>query len=293
MAGCIQIIFNQSRTVMKQTSFQLSFILLTVLCITSCKDDPEPKPSLPSEMVLSKVFRDGKLEFEYRYSESKQLEQIREYELSTGLLVYFTEFQYDNRGFLEKEVGYNENEKAISSKKYLKNGSGQFLSSDFIPLVGDDSGQVTTRYKFEYNKAGYISKESWYDPETDTEKSYRSYYYYPNGNLERYEYYWSVVPAPEKAFETRYSSAGQTLPENIYKHRGYAINFWMYYFVAEKIEYEIFDSALSPAGEYHEVIGDRIYNSQGLITAQTITYKYILPAQPDEVISITFEYIEI
>ena len=291
MSDYIQAIFDQSRIVMKKTSFQLSFMLLTILCITACKDDSEP--SLPKEMVLSKVFRDGKLELGYRYNANQQLEQIREYNKSTGLMSYYSEFQYDTRGFLQNEISYDAEEKPTSNKKYLKNNSGQFLSCELIPLTGADSGKVTIRYKYEYNNEGYISKESWYDPETDTEDSYRQYYYYPNGNLEHYEYYWTLVPSPEKAFEVRYSSASQVLPENISKHRGYPINFNLHLFVAEKIEYKTLDSGLGPASEYHELISDRVYNSQGLITEQTITTSYIFPEQPDNVVHMMYEYDEI
>ena len=287
MAG---LFLSKAEIMMKKTSFLLSFMFI-VICITACKDDSEP--ALPKEMVLSKVFRDGKLELEYRYNADKQLEQIREYDKSTGLLDYYNEFQYDTRGFLQNEITYNADEKPTSTKKYLKNNNGQFVSSEFIPLTGADSGKVTTRHEFEYNKEGYISKHSWIDPETDTEESFQSFYYYPNGNLEYYEYYLALEPSPEKVSEVRYSPASQLLPENIGKRGGYPINFDLLLLVAEEIKYKILDSAWGPASEYHELISDRVYNGQGLVIEQTMTYKYILPEKPEQIIYFTFEYMEI
>lgn len=276
---------------MKNALFKTSVVFLTVLCITACKDDPGP--SLSGETVLNKEFLDGILESEYEYNSDKQLERILEYDLSTGQLDYFVKFEYDTKGYLQNHIVCDADGKATSRTQYQKDSDGKFTGSELMTLTGVDSGKVIYRYTYEYNNEGYVSKQTWHDPDTNVEESYSVYFYYPNGNLERYEYYGKVAPTPEKFFEVRYSPAGQALPESISKRRGYPMNFDLYPLVAEQIQYEIFDTPQEPSSEYHELITGRIYNSEGFVTEQIVTYKYILPAEPDEVIKMNYEYITI
>lgn len=276
---------------MKRTLFKTSVVFLAVLCATACNDDPGL--SLPTETVLSKVFLDGKLESEYVYNSDRQLERILQYDGSNGQLKNYVKFEYDTRGNLQRHISCNADGKATSMTQYLKDADGKFVSSEFMTLSGTDSGKVIYRHTYEYNSDGYVSKETWNDPDTDEEESYRTYSYYPNGNLEQYEYYWMLVPAPEKAFEVRYSPAGRPLPESLSWRRGYPLNFSLYLLVAEQIQYETFDTALEPTGEYHQVITGRTYNNEGFVTGQVMTYKYILPAKPDEVVKMNYEYLKI
>jgi len=273
---------------MKRTLFYECLFLLTSFFFMSCKDDPAPSVSV--ETVLSKVFVDGQLEREYKYNSGKQLEQMLQYKTTTGQLTSYVEFEYDTRGFLQNETAYNSDGKPTGRTQYLKDADGRFISSEYRPLVGTDSGKVTSRKTFEYNEKGLISKQAWNDPDTQEEESYQVYFYFPNGNLERYEYFWTVAPVPEKAVEASYSPAGQPLPESLSRLMASPINLSLYNFVAEKIEYEIFDTALASAAEYHELITDRVYDNDGFVTEQTITSKYIAPASPDDVIKMTYEY---
>ncbi len=279
---------------MKKNYKLLTAAVLILIGIVSCKNDPEP--SLPEEVketVLSKVFVDGKLEQEFLYNADGHLAQIDVYNLTTGEVSFSTQFEYDNSGLLQNEISLNAEGKPTSHKLYTKNADGEFVSSQFKVLTGTDSGKVTIINKFQYNEAGLLSKESWHDPETEVEESYRSYSYYANGNLERSEYYWGANPETKKTYEVRYSPAGQALPESISKRRGYPVHFTLYMLVAEKIESENFDTPISNPYESHQVISDRIFNEEGLVTKQTVTYKYILPEKPDEVIEMMYEYIEI
>lgn len=280
-----------NQIIMRMTLFKTPVVLLAVLSVTACKDDPGL--SLPTETVLSKEFRDGTLVSEYKYNSDKQLEQILGYDESTEQLEYFVKFEYDARGYLQQHIVCNADGKATSRTQYQIDPDGKFISSEFITLAGADSGKVIIRHTYEYNSEGYLSKDTWQDPDTEVEESYRVYFYYPNGNLERYEYYWTLVPAPEKAFEVRYSPAGQPLAESVSRRRGYPMNFDLYPLVAEQIQYETFDTAYGASGEYHKLITGRMYDSEGFVTEQTMTYNYILPANPDEVIKVNYTYIKI
>src|SRR5690606_39139821 len=152
---------------------------------------------------------------------------------------------------------------ATSERTYIKDGDGKFIAIEFKTLYGVDSGKVTIRYKIEYNANGLVSKYSWNDPVTDKEQAYRLFFYYPNGNLKRYEYYSYDTGVDGKAYEEIYSPAGKTPPENIVKHKIYPVNFLVYLFTAEKIQYKSFDWSYFEPGESEQVISERKYNSQG------------------------------
>lgn len=160
-------------------------------------------------------------------------------------------------------------------------------------LTGADSGKITIRHRYEYNAEGHISKEAWHDPITDAEESYRIYFYYPNGNLAHYEYYWTLSPSPEKAWKVHYSPAGTPLPPSLYKHRGYIINFSLYELVAEEIQTSVFDTPYGIEGEFLQRISGRTYNDQGFVTEQVVTDIDIPSGNSKEVLKMTYEYIEI
>lgn len=276
---------------MKKILLKTSLAILTVLYAVSCKDDPDPSRSMVT--VLSKEFRDGKLELEYQYNSNRQLEKIIGYDVSTGQMEYYMKFEYDTRGYLQNEIGHNADGKATGRTQYQKSSDGKFIGSELMVLTGVDSGTVAVRYTYEYNDQGYISKMTWHDPDTGDEESFMDYSYYTNGNLESYEYYLVGGASPEKAFAVKYSPAGDPLTDDISKRRGYPLNLDLYKLVAEEIHYELFDTWLSSPGEYDELITDRVYDSEGFVTEQTITTKYILPAQPDDVIKMKYEYVGI
>ena len=177
------------------------------------------------ETVLSMVFQNGKLASEYLYNSDSRLERINQYDPATGQLLNFVAFDYNNRGYVERRTGHTIGGKATSELVFFNDSNGKPISSELRPLTGADSGKMTIRYRYEYNAEGYISKEAWHDPITDAEDSYRLYFYYPNGTLEHYEYYCTLNPTPEKAWELHYLPAGRPLPQSLYKHKGYDISF--------------------------------------------------------------------
>lgn len=272
---------------MRKTFFAMLCTMISA-CLISCNDDAGPA----GEIVLSKTYFDGVLETEYVY-ENRRLAVTRSYNISTGDLQGYTAFEYDSRGFLESSTYFNATGEPTSKRVYLKNGDGSFTQEDVIKLSGANAGEVTTRFRYEYNKAGYISKRSRHDPETDKEESYSTFFYYENGNRERYERYSTVSAIAEKELEVRYAATARVLPESISKRSGYPINFELDLLATEQIVYEFFDTGQGPAWEYHEVVSGRTLDEKGFITGQTITYKYITPESPDEVFVRKYEYEEI
>ena len=277
---------------MEKMHRMVALLIGVMVCIhPSCKKSG-PNPA-PTETVLSKVFRNGQLQSEYVYDAAKRLEKINQYQVSTGQLQSTVSFHYDNAGRVERQTNYNAAGKPSSELIYAFDDAGKPLSGEFRALIGPDSGKVTIRYKYEHNKAGLISKEAWHNPITDKEESYRLYFYYPNGNLERYEYYWTLTPTPEIAWEVHYSAARNPVPPTLFERKGYVINFSLYELVTEEIETITFDTPLSNASKYFQQISDRMYNSQGFVTAQTMTTFNMESKTPIEVVEMTYQYIEI
>src|SRR5262249_43907376 len=146
--------------------------------------------------------------------------------------------------------------------------SGTIIKSDFIDVTGADSGEVITSMSYNWDKKGFLIKESWLDLVTGKPYAYRKHTWYDNGNLKSTDYYGSINP-DVLWWKSEYSHAGNPLPESIAGHSGYLINFENFYFVAEEIHYTTTAVAGGPK-EYIEKMSKRKYNEQGLLTQQNI-----------------------
>lgn len=272
---------------MKRILHYLFVILLPAMLVIACKKNSGPKPT---ELLLSKVYHNEKLELEYEYDDENRLAKITEYDLASGKPAYSDAFTYDRSG-IKTINSYNSSGKLTSIGKYSRDLSGQLTKLEYFGVSGADSGKVVTRIKYTSNKQGQIVKEAWVNLLTDKEVSYRKLSWYDNGNLKSSEYYGSVNP-DVLWWETSYSPAGDSLPEQISGHSGYPVNYLNFYFSAEKIHYNITAIAGGPK-EYEEVMSKREYNDAGLITKQNIATNYINPLQLSPKVEKRYEYIEL
>lgn len=261
------------------------FYLMTA--ITSCKKSSGS--SQPKETVLSQALSNGNLWLQFEYNDKKQLSKLTEYDLATGKPDYSQAFQYDAKGRLDMILDYNSDGKFSGREEYSKDLAGNFTQVEFFDVASDPK-KVVTRVMYTY-KEGYIVKEAWIDLNTGKEVSYRKYVWYLNGNLRSSEYYGDLDPLT-LSYKAEYSPIGNPLPETIAKHSGYPINFWNYYFVAEEI-HNTYSAAFGGPVDYKEVMSQRKYNAEGLLTEQTITNKHTVPADADEVSQMTYVYIQI
>lgn len=271
---------------MKKEIFYLIMLTVVAGCVTSCKDDPAPVG--PEVSVLSKVYVDGVLDYEYRYSDEGRLIQTRNYNVSTGNFAGYSDLKYDSRGFLEEAENHNADEEITSVTLYETNPDGQFTSAERYDLDGADLGTLTIRYTFGYNKDGRINRQSWHDPDTDDEYYRIEFFYYENGNRERVEHYESDGISLEKIYEAHHSPGDFVLPESLTTRGGYPVSYEFDLMVAEQIEH--FGVSLAPLQEYHEIVSDRMVNEEGLVTELKVTTKFIEPAEPDHVVIMKYEY---
>jgi hypothetical protein len=274
------------KTITKITA--MAFISIS-LFFSSCKKD---KDNGPKETTLSKMYENGKLITEFIYSPQKKVILENDYDEVTGKLDYAIAFDYDASGNMITEKQYNEANKLSAIVNYTRDAAGKFIKHEYKSLSGADSGKITVRVKYSYDLAGRISKQSWVDLVTDKAYTTRELKYYSNGNLKSQAVYY-FSPLSELQWKTDYSPAGDTLPQNMAAFKSWPVNFWLPDFTAtEKYSYTYY-GAPAPAAESKEIFSNRKYNSSGFITEQIITKKNILPAAPDEIKQMRYEYTDL
>ena len=266
------------------TPFVLLLVSMTVF-INACKKNSSA--SLAPISVLSKIYEDGILIEGYQYNSSQQLITLQSYD--SGQLSYHYEYSYDANGFVKTMTSYNSTGKATSRYDYLADENG-YISWDFTILYGVDSGKVTSRRAITYNDQGQIIKDASIDLVTGEEKNYRTYQYHENGNMKSYQYYQELTPVPVLRWETTYSPQNDSLPLAIRKSNAYPVNFTLPYYTAEIIHFKRFVNGSDSDQEWEETIDNRNYNSDGNLIQQDITRKYLLPSQPKETKTMTYEY---
>lgn len=246
----------------------------------------------PKETTLSKMYENGKLITEFIYSPQKQVTSQNDYDPVTGLLDYSVAFEYDAGGNMITEKQYNKASKLTGIVNYVRDASGKLKKHENKSLSGTDSGKITTRVKYSYDLSGRVSKQSWVDLITDKVYTTRELKYHTNGNLKSSAVYY-FSPLAELQWKTEYDPAGDTLTKNMLAFKTWPVNFWVPDFTAAEKHHYTYNGAIAPTKESKEIFSNRKYNSKGFITEQTSTRKNILPAAPDEVKQMRYEYIDL
>ena len=97
---------------------------------------------------------------------------------------------------------------------------------------------------------------------------------------------------PELKWKTEYSLAGDTMVRNLSTFKAYPIDFRMPDFSAGEQHFYQYDNGAIKK-EINTLFSNRQYNSKEFITEQIITRKNILPAAPDEVRQMRYEYTDL
>ena len=115
--------------------------------------------------------------------------------------------------------------------------------------------------------------------------------YYTNGNLRSSAIYYhnSVIPALQ--WETAYS-AGEPLPQSLNKSKGYPINYILFDLVAGERHFYGYGGGVVTQ-ETNDIFTNRQYDEKGYLIQQSIKQKSILPAAPDKIIQMKYEYAEL
>lgn len=190
---------------------------------------------------------------------------------------------------LEKD--YSQPSKVSGQTIYTWGPGEKIIQHEYTSLSGADSGQITVRVKYTYDAAGRISKQSWVDLVTDKTYTSRDLTYYNNGNLRSSAVYY-YTPAPELKWQTDYSPEGNPIPPGLIKTQGFPLNFLLYDLVAGEEHSYVYNNGQVSA-ETNDIFSNRQYDEKGYVLKQTVTRKNILPAGPDKISEMKYEYVQL
>jgi hypothetical protein len=240
--------------------------------------------------AMSKMYQNDKLIYEFAYSKGRLIKEIS-YNEVTGLLDYYTTFEYDNNGNMVLQNQYTKTDK-LSGQVIYTYGPGEKVDhQDYKSLSGADSGSVTTRIRYSYDAAGRANVQAWHDPMTDELYTTRELSYYDNNNLRSSEVYY-YYSGRELQWKTEYSPEGEAIPADLVKFSAYPVNFLLYELVAGQQHFYQYDDDVVDM-EINEIASNREYDNKGFLLKQTITRKQILPAGPDRIRQMKYEYVKL
>jgi hypothetical protein len=267
---------------------KIILVLLSAALLAACKKGD----SLPKKIFLSKIIVNEHLETEYTYNSEGQLATEKLYdEHSPYALVFRYEYNYDASGNIQEVKCYQlPDNKLVSRNLFTLDNLGRLVSNTYYTPNGAYPGTFNTKIDHEYNKNGRVIKQTWSDEDGEP-GSYRNQSYYPNGNMRSSETYWLYSGAPEKVWGSSYGPSDTTLPATFYSIKAYPLNFYYNQLVSSYINHFTYDDG-QVDGEWKEIMSDRKFNARGLVTGQKITSKQIIPAGPDAVKTMKYEYVE-
>jgi hypothetical protein len=254
----------------------------------TCKKDKSP--SVAKETVLSKVFFNNTLVYEFIYSPQKQMTRYNEYDEKTGKFEYASGLEYDAGGRMVKENQYNSTNKLTGQVVYTWLPGGGLSHHQYKSLSGADSGQFTNRVNYSYDGAGRVSQRAWVDLVSSVVYTSADYSYYNSNNLRSSAVYY-YYGAPELQWKTDYTD-GNPIPSSLLKYKSWPINFYLFDLVTGERHFTSYNNG-TLNGESKEIFSDRKYDNAGFLISQTITRKNILPLSPNVVIQAKYEYIQL
>jgi YD repeat-containing protein len=174
---------------------------------------------------------------------------------------------------------------------YTVDDHGRMVRNTYYSVSGAVE-TFSTHIDYEYNAHGRVSKQTWRD-EDEAIQTYRLMQYYPNGNMRTSEAWLQYSgPPAKKGWASSYGPSDTTLPASFYAVKAYPVNFYFSDMTSSYIIHYSYDENGKVDGQRREEMSGRQFNARGLVTQVTITSKQIIPAGPEDVRLLQFEYIE-
>lgn len=268
----------------------LFLIALSVL-VFSCKKD---KDNNNKQLYLSKVFKDGLLEYEYFYDADKKPFRRNEYTTNNGTSSYagFRLYDYNSTKLLEAMTLFTKDN--IFILKYRVQYDANKQPSRMDDLANDNT--VRWYHIFDYNLQGDFSKYSIYNGTTNKKTIEANFSYndnhkltkiirmnYTNNPATKYDssnYYFNnkSLPSGWKYFETFVFGA---LPNGDRTFMDMNMDSSYYYYVD------------APPSTNRATYSGKQYNSEGYLIKQHFNYKTTSAFPPTNIDhDRTYEYIE-
>jgi hypothetical protein len=263
--------------------------LLIFSAVASCKKNGAPAVK---EKLLSKMYQDDELRYEFEYSSDKKLKKVTKYNGAfTPYEVY--QYEYDGKGQLMQKIHSNGSGKPITKFLYTWTDQGQVAKYTATELSGADSGKIEYWVSFAYNERKRLVKMSNFLAD-DNLVSSQSLEYNDNGALLEMRLYSEKPAGSSLVYLYEYTGANFRIHPSFMKawiEPGES-NLIFYHATGIKItQYD--DGAVKSVHTY--TMTDRKSDDPGAgWTEQTITYKKTFPAgfNPD-IRKMRYEYIEL
>ncbi len=261
-----------------------ALVLSSIIVVISCRENDQPVPV--GEYLLSKVYEDGTLQLEYRYSSDNYLIETNE---SKNTTIY--SYKFENawpKAVGDSSIYYNANGKILSVTEYGHDSMGRITSEEYYPYTGADSAKLSLTIQYSYDADDLLAKQVW----VRDQKTYaaREYQYDQYDNLSSVSDYFYLDKVKTLVSTIEYTGAEEKLPKPLVKLEIEGPNFRNPYFVS-KVVHTFGYSNDEVTTEILETMSDRQYNEASLLVAQTITKEQILPKKVREVHEMRYEYV--
>jgi hypothetical protein len=259
-----------------------------VLCASvSCKKDGAPAPK---EHLLTKIFENDILEYEFEYSSGKKLQRSRQYYTGSGALMYEDAYEYDGKGYPKQKMRTNSNgDKYLY--KYECNSAGYIIKNSIIPQQGQDSGKVTSWKSYTYNARNQVITINHYE-DANTPEGYEALEYAANGSLYTLKVFIEAPGGPELFLAWKFTGTTNRIGNGLRKA----------FVEPERTDFTFFDANSITVTRYSNNMAQQVYNYTmtnrhseiaGQLAQQTIASKQTFPsATTPDVNNMRYEYVE-
>lgn len=246
----------------------------------------------PTQFALSKIYENGDLETEFIYNGDGSLKQVKYYTQPAGTSVLHTleEYKYDKEGNLKEVISYSMPGKEVSSSgTFILDAAGRISRASYHYGEGTDSGEVYLHIDHEYNKDGFIKKQTWRSPDEKI-TNYRDFVYHANGNMKSVTSFKVNGLSQKKFYSHSFAASDMVTPATLVKPIAYPVNYYYDYMLTLKIESLGFDNSGVQDDQYEMHMTERETNGNGFVTKQKLTLKHINPAGADEITTMQFDW---
>lgn len=269
---------------------RLLFLLLIFSAVASCKKDGAPAVK---EKLLSRIYEDDALRYEFEYSSDKKLKKLIRY-IGPGLVPNeINLYEYDGKGQLKQKTLTNGSDKPITKFQYTWTDQGQLAKYTATGLSGADSGKIAYWMSFAYNEKNWIVKMSEFLADDNLVGS-QSMDYSDNGALLETRIYSEKPAGSSLVFLYEYTGANYRLHSAYWKAWVEPGEHNLIFFHATSFKITQYDDGVVKAAYTYTMSDRKSEAGGGLWDEQTITYKKTYPAgYSPEARKMRYEYTEL
>lgn len=268
---------------------RILFAVLIFSASISCKKQGAPAPK---EFLLTNIFEDDKIQFEYEYGPGKRLKKVTKYYTGSGTVNWITTYEYDGSGYLKEKLMVNNSGEGVKFK-FECNSAGHVIKGSRIPLNGADSGKVTNWTAYTYNGKNQLIQINYYSDNDDPE-GYETLEYESNGGLSELKMYSEQAGGSKLQIKYHFNGVSNRIGQGLRRAFIEPDKKDLMFLDAKSIDISIYNSAGAVQSIYNYSMTGRQSEIAGQLSEQTITDKQTFPsASTPDVKKMRYEYVEL